>query len=276
MSRASRLWKKVRHTNKHDGLCLYVYPFSIQCIVVQLTVALALRGKLRATRDLAHLKYRLVNLEKNENLQEWYLLEVNPLGRVPTLTGKALPSPLTDCLSVIYWICEQCPDLLPVKYRTEILRLLTQLHENFEGYSSPNPAVEDLLANHDITPTHRQALEYKRECQRKQREIVANNVSDGHSMTQETTAFLDEIVLQLEKHGNGTIWIFGDVGPTALDAHVVAFVARLTDISLEDLVPPILRAYSATIMGLPEWQEVMKGRPTVWDPLLEPVDELPN
>jgi hypothetical protein len=79
------------------------------------------------------------------------------------LTGKALPSSLTDCLSVIYWICEQCPELLPVKYRTEILRLLTQLHENFEGYSSPNPAVEDLLANHDITPTHRQALEYKRE-----------------------------------------------------------------------------------------------------------------
>jgi hypothetical protein len=86
MSRASRLWKKVRQTNKHDGLCLYVYPFSIQCIVVQLTVALALRGKLRASRDLAHLKYRLVNLEKNENLQEWYLLEVNPLGRVSNLT----------------------------------------------------------------------------------------------------------------------------------------------------------------------------------------------
>jgi hypothetical protein len=112
--------------------------------------------------------------------------------------------------------------------------------------------------------------------QRKQREVVANNVSDGHSMTQETTAFLDEIVVQLEKHGKGTIWIFGDIGPTVLDAHVVAFVARLTDISLEDLVPPILRAYAATIMGLPEWQEVMKGRPTVWDPLLEPVDELPN
>jgi hypothetical protein len=79
------------------------------------------------------------------------------------LTSKGLPSPLTDCLSVIYWVCEQCPELLPAKYRTEILRLLTQLHENFEGYSSANPAVEDLLANHDITPTHRQALEYKRE-----------------------------------------------------------------------------------------------------------------
>ncbi|KAL2846186.1 hypothetical protein BJY01DRAFT_175883 [Aspergillus pseudoustus] len=276
MSRASRLWKKVRQSSRNDGLCLYVYPFSIQCIVVQFTVALALRRKSRASRDLGHLRYRLVNLEKNENLQEWYLLDINPLGRVPTLTGKALPSPLTDCLSVVYWVCEQCPALLPESHRTEISRLLTQLHENFEGYSSPNPAVEDLLVNHDITPTHRQALEYKRECQRKQREVVANNVSDGNSMTKETTAFLDEIVVQLDKHGKGTIWIYGDVGPTVLDAHVVAFVARLTDISLEDLVPPELRAYAATIMALPEWREVMKGRPTVWDPLLEPVDELPN
>ncbi|KAL2808085.1 hypothetical protein BJX63DRAFT_52802 [Aspergillus granulosus] len=276
MSRASRLWNKVRQSNTHADLCLYIYPFSIQCIVVQFTVALALRGKLRASRDLARLKYRVVNLEKNENLQEWYLLDVNPLGRVPTLAGKALPSPVTDCLSVVYWVCEQCPALLPACHRTAISRLLTQLHENFEGYSSPNPAVEDLLANHDITPMHRQALEYKRECQTKHREAVANNVSEGNSMTNETTTFLDEIAVQLEKHGNGTIWIYGDVGPTVLDAHVVAFVARLTDIGLEDLVPPELRAYAAVIMALPEWKEVMKGRPTVWDPLLEPVDELPN
>ncbi|KAL2867610.1 glutathione S-transferase family protein [Aspergillus lucknowensis] len=272
MSKASRLWRKIRHSG--PDLCLYVYPFSIQSIVVQFTIGLAVRGRLRPPRDLAHLSYRLVNLEKNENLQEWYLLQVNPLGRVPTLTIKSSPEPMTDRLSIIYWVCEQCPALLPHVHRAEIRRLITQLHEIFEWFNSSNPAVEDLLTNHDITPAHRRALEYKQECQRKQREMVALNMSDGYSMTNETRVFLREIVQQRNEHSHGSAWIFGDSGPTVLDAHVVAYIARLIDIGLEDLVPPELRVYAETIMTMPEWHEVMKGRPTVWDPLLGDIDEL--
>ncbi|KAL2826667.1 hypothetical protein BDW59DRAFT_62939 [Aspergillus cavernicola] len=271
MSPAARIWKKIRR-NEADP-CLYVYPFSIQSIVVHFTIVLALRGKSRPSRDLAHLGFRLVNVERNENLQEWYLRDVNPLGKVPTLTSKSLASPLTDCLSVVYWICEQCPRLLPEAHREEICRLLSELHENFEEYSSPNPAVEDFLTNHDITPTHRQALQYKRECQRKQREIAAYNLSGGRSMTGQTTVFLDGVVELRDKYSSGGTWIFGgDIGPTVLDAHVVAFAARLMDISLEELVPTPLRTYAATIMSLPEWKQVTGGRPTVWDPMLGPAE----
>ncbi|KAL3471094.1 hypothetical protein BJX99DRAFT_238180 [Aspergillus californicus] len=273
MSPVGRFWKKIRRNDADP--CLYIYPFSIQSIVVQFTIVLALRGKTRPSRELAHLGYRLVNVERNENLQEWYLTHVNPLGKVPTLTAKSLETPLTDCLSIVYWLCEQCPRLLPVGHRTEICRLLLQLHENFDGFGSPNPAVEDFLANHDITGPHRQALEYKRDWQRKQREIAAFNLSDGRSMTGQTTAFLDEIVELRALYSRGGTWIFGgDIGPTVLDTHVVAFIARLMDITLEDLVPPQLRAYAENIMGLPAWKEAMSGRPTVWDPLIGPVETI--
>ncbi|KAL4781270.1 hypothetical protein BJX76DRAFT_21288 [Aspergillus varians] len=273
MTAATRLLNKLR---RHEAdPCLYIYPFSIQSLVVHFTLVLALRGKLRASRELSHVSYRLVNLEKNENLREWYLVDVNPLGRVPTLTSKSLPSPLTDALSIIYWVCDHCPSLLPKAHQTEICRLLSQLHETLDGFSAANPAVEDFLTNHDITPTHRRALEYKRECQMKQRELVSMNLAAGRSMTGNSVAFLAEIVALRKKHSPGGTWIFGDkVGPTVLDAHVVPFVARLIDINLDELVPPELREYAEIIRALPEGQEAMGQRPTVWDASLGAIDDI--
>lgn len=109
----------------------------------------------------------------------------------------------------------------------------------------------------------------------KQREIVAMNISAGHSMTGNSVAFLNEIVALRNKYSRGGTWIFGDkIGPTVLDAHVVPFVARLLDISLDELVPPELRVYAKTIRELPQGQEAMGKRPTVWDPSLGPIDEI--
>ncbi|KAL4883542.1 hypothetical protein BJY04DRAFT_206436 [Aspergillus karnatakaensis] len=273
MTAAARFWKKIRRSEADP--CLYIYPFSIQSIVVQFTIVFALRGKSRPTRELSSLGYRLVNIERNENLREWYLLNVNPLGRVPTLTSKSFPSPLTDSLGIVYWICDQYPALLPKEHQTEICRLLSELNDHLDGLSSPNPAVEDFLTSHDITPAHRQALEYKRDRHRKQREIASMNLSDGYSMTKQTTAFLTEIVQLRDKYSKGGTWIFGNaIGPTVLDAHVVPFIARLRDISLEELVPEQLARYADRILASSEWKEVMGQRATVWDPSMGPIDEL--
>lgn len=73
------LKKLMRH---HTDPCLYIYPFSVQSLVVHFAIILALRGKLRPSRDLAHMGYRLVNVNRNENLREWYLVDVNSLGQV--------------------------------------------------------------------------------------------------------------------------------------------------------------------------------------------------
>ncbi|KAB8252759.1 hypothetical protein BDV35DRAFT_165490 [Aspergillus flavus] len=130
--------------------------------MVQFTIALALRDKSQSSRELAKIKHRLVNLHRNENLSEDYLLHVNPKGKVPALTSKSIPAPLTDSLSISYWVCEQHPSLIPEAHRTTIQRLLSQLH-HIQAENNPNPAVDDLLARTDISPEHRRALEYKRD-----------------------------------------------------------------------------------------------------------------
>ncbi|KAL4935553.1 hypothetical protein BDV06DRAFT_228712 [Aspergillus oleicola] len=272
MTAVTRVLKKLK---RHEAdPCLYLYPFSVQSLVVHFAIILALRGKSRPARDLSQMGYRLVNIDKNENLHEWYLVDVNPLGRVPTLTGKSLASPLTDALSIVYWVCDHCPDLLPKAHQTEITRLLCELHETLDGYSAVNPRVEDLLSHHDITPTHRKALEYKRDWQKKQRELVSMNMSVGRSMTSSSMGFLKEIVELRDKYSDGSPWIFGKTGPTVLDAHVVPFVSWLIDIGLGDLVPDHLGEYAERIRALPQGREAMGKRPTVWDASLGPIDEI--
>ncbi|CAN8106360.1 unnamed protein product [Discula destructiva] len=62
-------------------------------------------------------------------------------------------------------------------------------------------------------------------------------------------------------------WLLGqDAGPTLLDAHTVPFIARLLDARLkgDDLVPEKLREYAGRVMKRPEWDEVTRGRPTMW------------
>ncbi|RAQ51024.1 hypothetical protein AFGD_003561 [Aspergillus flavus] len=241
--------------------------------MVQFTIALALRDKSQSSRELAKIKHRLVNLHRNENLSEDYLLHVNPKGKVPALTSKSIPAPLTDSLSISYWVCEQHTSLIPEAHRTTIQRLLSQLH-HIQAENNPNPAVDDLLARTDISPEHRRALEYKRDCDRKQIEPdLDNGYEDG--MTDQARQLFSKVLVEYQKFNHGGMWIFGDkTGPTVLDAHIVAFTARLIDIHLEELVPPQLQTYAKAIMELPEWETVMQGLPTVWNPSLGPIDQL--
>ncbi|KAE8143734.1 hypothetical protein BDV38DRAFT_2190 [Aspergillus pseudotamarii] len=94
-------------------------------------------------------------------------------------------------------------------------------------------------------------------------------------MTDQARHLLSEVVVEYEKVNPRGVWIFGNkTGPTVLDAHIVAFIARLIDIHLEDLVPPQLQTYAKAVMELPEWGTVMQGMPTVWNPSLGPIDQL--
>lgn len=57
-------------------------------------------------------------------------------------------------------------------------------------------------------------------------------------------------------------WIFG-TKPTALDAHLVVFIARMTDVGRDYLIPTELRDYGAWAMQKPEWVTMMGGRKTM-------------
>ena len=57
-------------------------------------------------------------------------------------------------------------------------------------------------------------------------------------------------------------WLFGPK-PTALDAHLVVFLARMADVGREHLVPAELQEYGAWAQQQPEWLTMMDGRRTM-------------
>lgn len=73
---------------------------------------------------------------------------------------------------------------------------------------------------------------------------------------QDFLASVDRIVVEQNE------WIFGDK-PTALDAHLVVFIARMTDVGRENIIPDGLRRYGARAMQRPEWVSMMEGRKTM-------------
>ena len=58
-------------------------------------------------------------------------------------------------------------------------------------------------------------------------------------------------------------WLFGLQRPTALDTHVVVFIARMREVGREAIIPEQLGAYADRAIAEMEWQDVMEGRKTM-------------
>ncbi len=56
---------------------------------------------------------------------------------------------------------------------------------------------------------------------------------------------------------------FGFEKPTALDGHLVVFIARMLDIGRIDVIPTDLKQYATRLMAGDEWKGVMQGRSTL-------------
>lgn len=150
---------------------LYSSPFSLYSMMARHTVQLG-----PTTRDAAppkQITLRFVNHRKDENLNEDYLVRVNPKGQVPSMTGSVLEQPLTDSISITLHLAEaHYPALLPPERAAVIRNLLERLHaiyglsitnnrptpEQMSRYPSP---AEDILRRTDISPEYRRALETK-------------------------------------------------------------------------------------------------------------------
>jgi len=61
----------------------------------------------------------------------------------------------------------------------------------------------------------------------------------------------------------GKPWLFGSGAPSALDAHLAVFLARMRDIGRSDLISSHLAAYLERVERTVGWQRVMKGRRTM-------------
>jgi hypothetical protein len=58
-------------------------------------------------------------------------------------------------------------------------------------------------------------------------------------------------------------WIYGQHGPTALDAHFITFLHRMKDGGHFDFFDELLDGYLEMGTATPEWNAVMEGRRTL-------------
>lgn len=59
-------------------------------------------------------------------------------------------------------------------------------------------------------------------------------------------------------------WLYGAAVPTALDAHLVTFIARMKDVGREELIPQGLSRYGDLATSTSEWREVTNGKRTMY------------
>jgi hypothetical protein len=68
-----------------------------------------------------------------------------------------------------------------------------------------------------------------------------------------------EELLQASRSG----WVLDTPHPTALDAHLIVFVARLRDAGRGELVPTLVVKYADGAMDTSAWRDMMQGRQTI-------------
>ena len=83
------------------------------------------------------------------------------------------------------------------------------------------------------------------------------------------TMFLSKIKNVIESSQvDRSPWMFGTKYPTALDAHVVPFIARLLDVGRERMLGDTVRLYAENIFQEEAWRKTMQGRKTVFSKYL--------
>lgn len=84
-------------------------------------------------------------------------------------------------------------------------------------------------------------------------------------MSERATALMGEFdALLPEKGADGQAgpWLFGFQQPTALDAHLIVFIARMRDVNRLELIPDKLQRYAEEATRTAEWKQVMSTRRT--------------
>ena len=62
--------------------------------------------------------------------------------------------------------------------------------------------------------------------------------------------------------GSKSGWLLGFIQPSALDAHLAVFIARMYDMEKSYLIPKTLQNYATRIFESEEWLDLMQGKTT--------------
>ncbi|KAK3941168.1 hypothetical protein QBC46DRAFT_383393 [Diplogelasinospora grovesii] len=248
---------------------LYHHPYSICSIMVR--YSFALRGPPKDPSSDMTLDARVVDMMNGEQLEEWFLCDVNPKGQVPVLVST-LPgsAPMADSKAITYHLAElypnlQMPDTPSARELFERLHAINYFSLSFSGKPSvmkdANANMERRLTDPSISDRYRQALSYKIGVNEREK-ISALEAGEPERQREIARVFLDECATLLTQGAAGK-WLFYE-RPTMLDAHLVPFLARLLDLGrFDEIIPQPLREYAKRAMSEPEWESVMQGRSTV-------------
>ncbi|KAK8064374.1 hypothetical protein PG994_007012 [Apiospora phragmitis] len=269
---------------------LYSAPFSLYSMMARHTVQLG--PSTANAQPPKQITLHFIHHKKDENLAEDYLVRVNPKGQVPAMTGGNLARPLTDSISITLHLAEtHYPAMLPAAHAAVIRDLLARIHA-IPGLSftnknptpemtqrNPSP-VEEILKRTDLSLEYRKALEGKLKFHNEnnaiafQPVVVAKACADLKAIFVEITEHRKRSGAYDNKASPGE-WTFGrEVGPTALDSHLLPLVLRCVDAGNAELVPSELQQWAAVLANGPIWQKVMHGRPTLWDASMGPVEDM--
>ncbi|EGX90038.1 hypothetical protein CCM_06458 [Cordyceps militaris CM01] len=240
------------------------------------------------------LSNKLVNLHRDENIDQEFLGRVNPKGlvirpfahlcsrakpeKVPVLSGGTLSQPMPESLDISYWLCSHYPHSLPKANESVIRQLLQDIH-TIQGLclsiakgqrmdKLPCDADEPLRRD-DLSPKYRRALEYKQKVHRETLETALTDARVEEAEGQARDLFSGVMAV----YNPGDEWIFGK-NPTVLDGHLVPFIMRLLDCERDDLIPEALQKYGRIHAASRQWDRVMHGRPTKWNVSLGHVGDM--
>lgn len=273
----------------HAEYTLYSSPFSLYSMMVRHTIYLGTAtsgAKPPQKITLHHIGRRQPGIPDG-NLDEDYLVNVNPKGQVPALAGNVLEKPLSESLNIsLYFVENHYPALVPASHATIIRDLLSRIHAIYGlSFSQKNPTAEmmqynpspaeEILKRGDLSPQYRKALEVKLAFHDKNNAIAfhPNVVAEARANLQ--TIFAEIVEHRKQAGASDGDWTFGSqVGPTLLDAHLLPVVLRCVDANNAELVPEELQRWGAIQSTGDMWLKVMHGRPTHWNPSLGPVTEM--
>ncbi|KAK5033476.1 hypothetical protein LTS07_003780 [Exophiala sideris] len=246
---------------------LYYHQYSVCSLMVLYT--LALKGDPKTPRNEINVQTKVVDIFHQEQLDEHFLCNINDHGQVPVLAHDSkLDRPIADSLEITYWLAEKYPQLIPAEHKDEIRQYLKDLHAlNYFSLSFPGRAevaqgfengVNRRLADPNISDQYRKALEFKLSVIKRDKTggLVPAETAKNENHARELLATLENCLGQPDQ------WIYGSQ-PTALDAHLVVFMARMSDVGRDQLIPDKLKQYRAWAMQTPEWIKMMDGRKTM-------------
>ncbi|CAM1500407.1 Fc.00g095690.m01.CDS01 [Cosmosporella sp. VM-42] len=251
---------------------LYHNLWSSCSLMVRFSIAASSDASSQATCRFVE---REVDIQHGAQIDEYFMCSVNPKGQVPALTHPTqLSSPITDSLDITKYLYRFYPNLNPLEFAHDIETFLHRLHGisfftlSFYGQPSRGQGLYELtktkLTDPNISPAFRAALEVKLSFLSGAKEVamLPETLKAEEAIT---VKLLEEIGAVRDCHPSSEYpWIFGTEFATALDAHLIIFLARLLDVERAYLMPKTIQTYAEAVMNLKLWTSFMQNRGTMY------------